>query len=77
MQLPATNSALENGRSAVNRFGKQLESEELRLLPIRIATAFNAVRFGKAELTFEQAADIGKDLTLFSTALSNRQSLTS
>lgn len=76
MQLPATNSALENGRSAVDRFGKQLESDELRLLPMRIATAFNAVRFGKAELTFEQAADIGKDLTLFSTALSNRQSLT-
>ena len=75
MRLSAANSALEVGRSAIQRFAERLQSEELRQLPIRIATAFNAVRFGKAELTDEQAASIGKDLTDFATALSNRKSL--
>ena len=72
MQLPEANSALENGRSAIQRFGERLDSEELRQLPIRIAMAFNDVRFGNVELTDEQAASIGRDLTLFSNALSAR-----
>jgi len=77
LRLSAANSALEIGRSAIQRFGERLQSEELRQLPIRIATAFNEVRFGKAELTDEQAASIGKDLTDFAAALSNRKSLSS
>lgn len=76
MRLSAADSALENGRSSILRFGERLHSAELRQLPIRIATAFNEVRFGKAELTDEQAASIGKDLTDFATALSHRKSLT-
>ncbi|MCA9012076.1 MAG: hypothetical protein KDB01_20125, partial [Planctomycetaceae bacterium] len=71
MNLQDANSALENGRSAVQRFAAHLDSDELRQLPIRIATAFNAVRFGNAELTNEQAAEIGRDLTLFANALSS------
>lgn len=71
MNLQDANSALENGRTAVQRFAAHLDSDELRQLPIRIATAFNAVRFGNAELTKEQAADIGRDLTLFANALSS------
>lgn len=77
MRPSAANSALEIGRSAILQFGDRLKSEELRQLPIRIATAFNEVRFGKAELTDEQAASIGKDLTDFATALSNRKSQSS
>ncbi len=76
MRLSAADSALENGRSSVLRFGERLHSAELRQLPIRIVTAFNAVRFGKAELTDEQAASIGKDLTDFAAALSHQKSLT-
>ncbi|MBC7967858.1 MAG: DUF3488 domain-containing protein, partial [Fuerstia sp.] len=75
MRLSTASSALENGRSAILRFGERLQSEELRQIPIRIATAFNEVRFGKAELTDEQAASIGKDLSNFANALSYRQSL--
>ncbi|MEJ7591810.1 MAG: hypothetical protein WKF77_09690 [Planctomycetaceae bacterium] len=75
MRLSAANSALENGRFAILRFGDRLKSEELRQMPIRIATAFNEVRFGKAELTDEQAASIGEDLTDFANALSHRKSL--
>jgi len=75
MRFSTANSALEVGRSAIQRFAERLQSEELRQLPIRIATAFNEVRFGKAELTDEQAASIGKDLTDFATALSNRKGL--
>jgi len=75
LRLPPSNSALENGQTAVTRFSQQLQSEELRHLPIRIANAFNAVRFGKAALTDEQAASIGKDLTEFAHVLSNRQSI--
>lgn len=44
-------------------------------MPMRIATAFNEVRFGKVELTDEQAARIGQDLTDFATALSHHQNL--
>ncbi len=77
LRLSAANSALENGRSAIQRFGERLQSEDLCQLPIRIATAFNEVRFGKAELTDDQAASIGKDLTDFANALSNRKSRSS
>ena len=75
MRLSTANSALEVGHSAIQRFAERLQTEELRQLPIRIATAFNEVRFGKAELTDEQAASIGKDLTNFATALSKRKGL--
>ncbi len=75
MRLSTANSALENGRSAILRFGERLQSAELRQIPIRIAMAFNEVRFGKAELTDEQAASIGRDLSNFANALSHRQSL--
>ena len=73
MPISASESALENSRAAINRFGAQLDSADLQNLPIRIASAFNAVRFGKAELTDEQAASIGKDLTFFANALSSVQ----
>ncbi len=73
MRLSAADSALENGRSSILRFGERLHSAELRQLPIRIVTAFNEVRFGKTELTDEQAASIGKDLTDFAAALSQKK----
>jgi hypothetical protein len=73
MPLPASDSALENSRAAIDRFGAKLDSADLQNLPLRIAAAFNAVRFGKAELTDEQAASIGKDLTFFANALSRGQ----
>ena len=71
LRLPATNSALENGQTAMIRFEDRLQNEELRHVPIRIANAFNAVRFGHAALTDEQATSIGKDLTEYARALSN------
>ncbi len=73
MPLSASESALENSRAAIDRFGARLNSADLQDLPIRIAAAFNAVRFGKAELTDEQAASIGKDLAFFANALSNAE----
>ena len=73
MPLPASDSALENSRAAIDRFGAKLDSADLQNLPLRIAAAFNAVRFGKAELTDEQAASIGKDLMFFASALSSGQ----
>jgi uncharacterized protein (DUF58 family) len=73
MKLSESNTALENGRLAVLKFGDRLESEELRELPVRIAKAFNGVRFGNAELTDDQANSIGNDLAVFSSALSKRQ----
>jgi hypothetical protein len=75
MQLSTASSALENGRAAILRFGERLQSEDLHQIPIRIAMAFNEVRFGRAELTDEQAASIGRDLSNFAKALSHRQSL--
>ena len=75
MQLSAADSALENGRASVLRFGERLQTVELREMPMRIATAFNEVRFGKVELTDEQAARIGQDLTDFATALSHHQNV--
>jgi len=73
MPHSASKSALENSRAAIDRFGAKLDSADLQNLPMRIAAAFNAVRFGKAELTDEQAASIGKDLTFFANALSSGQ----
>ncbi len=74
MKLSEANTALENGRLAIQKFGDRLQSEELRELPIRIAMAFNDVRFGNAELTDEQASSIGKDLAVFAQAVSLSES---
>jgi len=75
MRISEANTALENGRLAIQKFGDRLQSEELRQLPVRIAMAFNDVRFGNAELTDEQADSLRKDLAVFSQALSNRGNL--
>lgn len=75
--IPPANSALENASLATERFRTQLSSADLQSLPSRIATAFNAVRFGTQTLSDEQTASIGRDLDAFADALKVPQSLKS
>jgi hypothetical protein len=69
-------SALENARLAMQAFESRLPSPELRDVPIRIAHAFNGVRFGHVTLTNEQATEIGNDLNAFAKALEARRKTT-
>ncbi len=75
LTVPPANSALENGRAAVRTFGDRLESSELKDLPLRIARAFNEVRFGSVTLSEDYAAGIGRDLQQLAEALRSPGSL--
>ena len=72
--IPPANSALENGRAAVRTFSDRLESSELKDLPLRIALAFNEVRFGSVTLSEDYAAGLGRDLQQLAEALKSRGS---
>jgi transglutaminase-like putative cysteine protease len=63
------NSANENAARAVAEFASRLATDELRQVPLKIASAFNAVRYGHHTLSDDQVMIIGKDLETFSEAL--------
>lgn len=71
--LPATATALENAGHAARHFASELQSDELRSLPHRIAAAFNEVRFGAADLNELQLTGIGNDVEAFAVALARPQ----
>jgi hypothetical protein len=69
LKLSPSNSALENAELATQKFKTKISSPEILSLPVRIAEAFNQVRFGNQPLTDEQANAIGKDLHEFAEML--------
>lgn len=69
VKLSPSNSALENAEIATKEFQAKITSAEILTLPVRIAEAFNQVRFGNQPLTDEQADAIGKDLQQFAALL--------
>jgi hypothetical protein len=69
LKLSPSNSALENAQMATKEFHAKISSAEILSLPLRIAEAFNQVRFGNQPLTDEQASAIRKDLEQFAELL--------
>ena len=69
LKLSPSNSALENAQIATREFQSRISSTEILSLPVRIAEAFNQVRFGNQPLTDEQADTIGRDLQQFAEML--------
>lgn len=69
LKLSPSNSALENAQIATSEFRTKIPSAEILSLPVRIAEAFNQVRFGNQPLTDEQSDSIGKDLEQFARLL--------
>lgn len=69
LKLSPSNSALENAQIAMKEFQSKISSREVLLLPMRIAEAFNQVRFGNQPLSDEQATAISKDLQQFAELL--------
>ena len=69
LKLSPSNSALENAQIATQEFHAKISSAEILAVPLRIAEAFNQVRFGNQPLTDEQARAIGKDLEQFAELL--------
>lgn len=69
LKLSPSNSALENAEIATREFQTKISSAEIRTLPVRIAEAFNQVRFGNQPLSDEQAAAISRDLQQFAELL--------
>lgn len=62
-------TAVENAQQAADYFSNALIEEQDKALPFRIATAFNAVRFGNAELPAQQLQHLGDDVGRFQMAL--------
>jgi hypothetical protein len=54
---------------ATKEFQAKISSAEILSVPLRIAEAFNQVRFGNQPLTDEQASAIRKDLEQFAELL--------
>jgi hypothetical protein len=54
---------------ATREFQARISSPEIQSVPLRIAEAFNQVRFGNQPLTDEQSSAIGKDLERFAELL--------
>ncbi len=69
LKLSPSNSALENAQIARQKFKSRISSAEILSLPVRIAEAFNQVRFGNQPLSDEQAAAISRDLQQFAELL--------
>ncbi|MFO1004173.1 MAG: DUF3488 and transglutaminase-like domain-containing protein [Planctomycetaceae bacterium] len=69
LKLPLSNSALENAQIATQKFQPKISNAEILSLPMRLAEAFNQVRFGNQPLSDEQAAAISRDLQQFSELL--------
>lgn len=69
LKLSPSNSALQNAEMATREFQARISSPEILSVPLRIAEAFNQVRFGNQPLTEEQARAIGKDLERFAELL--------
>lgn len=69
LKLSPSNSALENAQIATREFRLKISSTEILSLPVRIAEAFNQVRFGNQPLSDEQADAISRDLQQFAEML--------
>ena len=69
LKLSASNSAMENAQLATRAFQAKISSAEILSVPVRVAEAFNQVRFGSQPLSDEQASAIGKDLERFAELL--------
>jgi len=69
LRLPEHQTAQENARMAEQHFAATLTSVEDKTLPIRIATAFNKVRFGQALLPADVVDGLRSDVTRLSDLL--------
>ncbi len=69
LPLSETSTALENAIAARHFFAHILTSEDVAVIPERVAAAFNSVRFGEAELSPEQASSIRNDVQVLARAL--------
>ena len=65
LELSDQHTAVENAEQAVRFFSFACEDDQDRDLPLRIATAFNAVRFGDAELPVEQRQQLRDEVNRF------------
>ncbi|MCH2203075.1 MAG: DUF3488 and transglutaminase-like domain-containing protein [Fuerstiella sp.] len=69
LELPASNTARENAKSAEHYFRDEL-TPDIQNIPSRIAEAFNAVRYGNQLLTPEKTEQLGHDVTQLTSAIS-------
>lgn len=72
LPLPTRYTALENAQAATDFFSARLRDADDQMLPQRIASAFNRVRFGHALLTEDAVAAVGNDVERFSVLLSQK-----
>ena len=70
LKFPAANTAIENAETAIRYFGMRLSTTDLQSAPMRIANAFNQVRFGDGHLDEVAMQRIAHDLSAIETALS-------
>ena len=68
LEFPPSGTATENALSAANFFDDRLDSTT-RMIPVRIASAFNAVRYGDHLLTEQQTAQLAQDVVRLTQAL--------
>lgn len=69
LELSEQQTAVENAEQATQFFASALDEEEDRSLPLRIAAAFNAVRFGDAKLPAEQLQGLRDDVNRLNVVL--------
>lgn len=67
--MPQSATARENAQLALDTFGPQLSGAGLQDLPMRIAAAFNLVRFGRGLLSHEESIALGNDLARFASLI--------
>ncbi|MCH2204215.1 MAG: DUF4129 domain-containing protein, partial [Fuerstiella sp.] len=68
LEFPPSGTATENALSAADFFDDRLDSTT-RVIPVRIASAFNAVRYGDHLLTEEETADLAQEVARLTQAL--------
>lgn len=73
LDFPPSHTAFENAMSAEQYFREQL-TPDIKGIPVRIAHAFNAVRYGDHLLTPEQTDRLGHDVVLLTSAISSVKS---
>jgi len=69
LTFPDTQTARENAAAALKHFHEQL-TPDVEPIPLRLADAFNAIRYGDHLLTAEQTERLGRDVVLLTTAIS-------
>lgn len=77
LELSDQQTAVENAAHASQFFASALNQQQDRDLPLRIATAFNAVRFGEANLPAERLQELRDDVQRLNMVLKEASSKSS